>query len=225
MSKAFAEKIIDSMVNDEGRCGERGLSEKQFDILLPHLEKTDEMAEGKWEGEFKTVYFWGEAFAGKIGKYDVRIEKHWHFHFGYNVSEIKLRDRDEYEQELAAERKRKEMWDFSKSEFIAQPKKRLDMVLTLINDYEYEGTRFSYYDTSRCHIYTFRDEKGNCVIWKTKNAILRDWEDGDGHFHTTMAEVGDKVTMRATVKEHSEYHGIHQTVINRPTIKDIEKAE
>lgn len=224
MSKAFAEKILDSMVNEEGYCGERGLSEKQFDILVELLNKSDEYDEGEWEGDYKTVYFWGIAYEGKIGKYNVRIAKHFHFHFGYNVEEIKLRDKAEYEAELEAERKRKEMLDFSGSDFIAQPKKRLDMVLTLVNDYEYEGTRYSYYDTARCHIYTFRDSEGNCVIWKTKNIILHDWEDEDGHFHTDVAEIGDKVTMKATVKEHSEFRGVRQTVINRPAIKDIEKA-
>lgn len=235
MSKQFAEKIIDSMVDENGYCGKRGLSPKQFLIISECLVEAERYYEGQWNGQYKTVEFWCRPYVGTIGKYNVEVEEHYRFGFGHNVVEISLRDKDEYEAELEeerkreeekmeAERKRKEMMDFSNSDFIAQPKKRIDLTLTLVNDYEYEGTKFSYYDTARCHIYTFRDADGNCVIWKTKNAILHDWEDEDGHFHTTMAKVGDKVTMRATVKEHSEYRGTKQTVINRPTIKDIEKA-
>jgi hypothetical protein len=46
--------------------------------------------------------------------------------------------------------------------------------------------------------------------------------DNDGnHFvykGNELGNAGDVVTLKATVKEHSEYNGVNQTVINRPKI-------
>ena len=36
-TKSFAEQILDSMVDEDGHCGERGLSPKQFAILSERL--------------------------------------------------------------------------------------------------------------------------------------------------------------------------------------------
>lgn len=221
MSKDFAIKIIDSMVDKNGHCGERGLSGKQFDILAEHLAKGKEYDLGEWKGDYKTVYFWGIDYEGNIGRYHVVINKHFRFHMGYNVVEISLRPAGEYEAELEAEAKLRAMRDFSGSEWVGEPKQRLDMSLTLVNDYEYEGRRYSYYDTSTAHIYTLRDDDGNCIVWRTKNLIYVDREDEKGRMRWKLAEVGSRVTMRATVKEHGEYRGIRQTVITRPKVQDI----
>ena len=233
MSKQFAEKIIASMVNENGYCGKRGLSEKQFNIIAGCLEEGERHYEGQWNGKYKTIEFWGRSYVGTIGKYNVEVEEHYHFGFGHNVAEISLRDKDEYEAELEeerkreeekleAERERKERLDFSGSEWVAEPKKRLNMRLTLVNVYEYEGRKYSYYDDATSFIYTFRDENGNCIVWKTKNAIAV--YDDENSANDVFAEVGDTIEMKATVKEHGEYRGTKQTVINRPAIQRIVKA-
>lgn len=59
-------------------------------------------------------------------------------------------------------------------------------------------------------------------MWKTKNAISV-YDDTTGEY--VDAEVGDIVTMKATIKEHSEYKGTKQTVITRPKIVSISKNE
>lgn len=218
MSKAFAEQIIDSMVDENGHCGERGLSAKQFAILSDWLEKGEEQDLGSWEGDYKTIWFWGYDYEGNIGKYHVVLNEHCHFNLGYNVVSIDLRDADEYQAEIDREAKLKAMRDFSDSQWVATPKKRLDLTLTLVNDYMYEGCSYSYYDNGVRHIYTFRDEQGNCYVWKTQKVI--DCYDEDTE-EWTDAEVGSTVKMRATVKEHSEYKGTKQTVITRPQIKSI----
>jgi hypothetical protein len=221
MSKAFAEKIIDSMVDENGHCGERGLSAKQFTIL------SDGLAEGEWEyvtswqGDYGRKDFYAKDFIGNVGKY--RVELNWYAHFNdrYTVKSIDLRDPEEYQAELDAEAKLKAMRDFSGSEWVAEPKRRLDLTLTLVNDYVYEGCSYSYYDDGTRHIYTFRDADGNCFVWKTQKVIdcydeqTEEWTD---------AEVGDTIVMKATVKEHSEYKGTKQTVITRPKIAAICKV-
>jgi hypothetical protein len=50
-----------------------------------------------------------------------------------------------------------------------------------------------------------------------------DWYDEDGD-EWVDAEIGSTVTMRATVKDHSEYKGTKQTVITRPKVSHIEKV-
>lgn len=222
MSKSFAEKIIDSMVDDNGHCGERGLSEKQFDILAGWLEEGEEQDWGFWEGNYTTMFFWGRDYEGNIGRYHVVINKHFRFNMGYNVVSIDLRDADEYQAELDAETKLKAMRDFSGSEWVAEPKERIDLTLVLVNDYVYEGCSYSYYDSGIRHIYTLRDEDGNCLVWKTQKVI--DFYDKESD-EWIDAEVGDTIEMKATVKEHSEYKGTKQTVITRPKINGIRKGE
>lgn len=219
MSKAFAEKIIDSMVDESGHCGERGLSAKQFTILSELLAETEWKYVTSWQGYYGHRDFYSKDFEGNIGRYHVELNWYAHFNDRYTVKSIDLRPEDEYEAELEAERKLKEMRDFSNSQWVAEPKKRIDLTLTLVNDYMYEGCSYSYYDNGIRHIYTFRDEGGNCFVWKTQKVI--DWYDEEKD-DWTEAEVGSKVTMRATVKEHGEYRGNKQTVITRPQIKGIE---
>lgn len=221
MSKQFAEKIIDSMVDENGHCGERGLSAKQFDILSECLDLTKEYDAGGWSGDYAFISFWGKDYEGNIGKYHVAITELKHFNLRFTVKSIDLRDADEYQAELDAEAKLKAMRDFSGSEWVAEPKKRLGLTLTLVNDYVYEGCSYSYYDSGIRHIYTFRDEDGNCIVWKTQKVIDCYDEESD---EWTEAEVGDTIKMKATVKEHGEYKGTRQTVITRPKIAAISKA-
>lgn len=96
------------------------------------------------------------------------------------------------------------------------------LTLVLVNDYMYEGCAYSYYDSGIRHIYTFRDENGNCIVWKTQKVI--DFYDKESD-EWVDAEVGDTVKMRATIKEHGEYRGTKQTVITRPKIDGICKYQ
>lgn len=224
MSKKFAEQIIDSMVDENGHCGERGLSAKQFDILSECIEQTDEYDCGGWEGDFSHVYFWARGYEGNIGKYHVVLNEYKHFNFRYTVKSIDLRDADEYQAELEAEAKLKAMRDFSGSEWVSEPKKRIDLSLTLVNEYEYEGYTYSYYDSATSYIYTLRDDDGNCIVWKTKNPLAMWVEDESGHDECVEAEIGDTIQMKATIKEHGEYKGTKQTVVTRPKITEIRKG-
>lgn len=224
MSKAFAEKIIDSMVDENGHCGERGLSAKQFLILSESLCKGEEEIVGGWNGSYKAIDFTSTDYEGNIGKYHVILNEFWHFNPRYTVKSIDLREADEYQAELDAEAKLKALRDFSGSEWVSEPKKRLDLTLTLVNDYIYEGCSYSYYDDGTRHIYTFRDADGNCLVWKTANPLGMRVEDEGGREEWVEAEVGGKVQMRATVKEHGEYKGVRQTVLTRAKVTLIHKG-
>ena len=226
MSIEFAERIIDGMVDENGHCGERGLSEKQFDIMMPHLDAEHTELLPGWTGSRGgKVRFQETTFAGVIGKYQVVLSEFWHFHRRCTVVEINLRPADEiaaYERERELERQLREIAKFERSEWVAEPKRRIDLELTLVRDYQYDRPAYTYgYETA--HIYTLADADGNCIVWKTTNDIDIEWYDEDGRWHCKTAEPGDRVTMRATVKEHGEYKGVKQTVITRPNVKEVEK--
>lgn len=212
-TKDFAIKIIDSMVDENGHCGERGLSAKQFDIILDAMDVTDknENDAGRWEGDYTTINFWSIDWIGNVGPYRVTINKHRHFNIGHSVVSIDLRPMGEYEAELEEERKLRELRDFSNSEWVAEPKKRIDIDLTLVDVYEFDGYSYSYYDDGKTYIYKFRDADGDCIIWKTKKFMV-DW------MHDDMWDVVE-MKARVTVKAHDEYRGVKQTLINRPTFK------
>lgn len=60
------------------------------------------------------------------------------------------------------------------------------------------------------HIYTFRDDEGNTLVWKT-SAFL--WYEV-GNKETPVCK-GDKIRLTASIKDHSEYRGERQTILQR----------
>ena len=225
MSVEFAEKILDGMVNENGHCGERGLSEKQFDILAQYLESEGTEQVGAWYGNRGgKVRFYDTNYAGIIGKYTVVLNEYEHFHRRCTVVEINRRPQEEIDRENWL----RELGKFEHSEWVGEPKQRMELELTLVRDYTYERQAYGYsygYHPETMHIYTLADADGNCFVWKTANNIKTEkWGDDGWLVSDTYAEPGDKVTMKATVKEHGEYKGTKQTVINRPKINGIEKA-
>lgn len=224
MSKKFAEQIIDGMVDERGYCGERGLSYKQFGIIAENL------VEGEWKYVTSWIGtkggrrdFYACDYVGNVGKYRVVLNWYAHFNDRYTVKEICLRDADEYQAELdaeAAEAERRAAYKAmcEKSEWVGTPKKREDFELTLLKDYAYERDTYYYGGFETAHIYTLADNDGNIFVWKTTNLIELWDEDAEKYVE---AEIGSKVAMRATVKEHGEYKGTKQTVLTRCKIQAI----
>ena len=89
-----------------------------------------------------------------------------------------------------------------KAKLPANPSRHLGQVGGKI---EVEATfkRTRWYDTQfgTTWIYTFEDNDGNCLVWKTSASI--------------EPREGDKVRIKGTVKEHDEYNGVKQTVLTR----------
>lgn len=209
MSIKFAEQILDSMVDANGNCGERGISAKQYGVLRPYLrEVSDRQPVGGWEGDHAHIEFYEWKEAGYIGKYHVVLTVTQHHNMRYVVSSI-----TQWIDELP---------NFEGSEWQGEPKERKDLELTLVRVNSYERPAYTY-GYEWVDIYTFADAHGNCYVWKTTSVLKQDYEDEDGFIESTYADPGDKVIVRATVKEHSEWKGIKQTVITRPKVMEIRK--
>lgn len=187
---------------------------------------------GGWSGKYKGYEFYAFDWTGNVGPYEVVLQERQNWRMGYAVKSINLREDGDWEAELKAEqeaeRKAKEAKEkeraekkamFEKSQWVGQPKQRLDFTLTLVNVYEYEGTAYSYYGSPMHYIYIFRDTDGNFIVWKTQKSVI-DWYDEDAD-EWVEAELGSVIDMRATVKEHGTYKDTKQTIINRPKINGI----
>ena len=102
---------------------------------------------------------------------------------------------------------------------IGNIKDRIELTVTLIGDYEF----VSYYGyiENLNHIYTLKDEDGNMFVWKTSNTLGMDTMDDNGDEIWYGVRKGDKIQIKATVKDHSEYKGTPQTVLTRVKVTEI----
>lgn len=192
-TKSFAEQILDSMVDENGHCGERGLSPKQFRILSERLH----------EGETKSVggaynrTFTSTDYSGTIGRYDVRLNEYVHFNPRYTVVAI-----DAWIEDVP---------DTSASRWVGEVGERVEHETTYIGYGSYERDAFSGYGTETVYIYKFADSDGNLLVWKTTAYLEREDEDG----FLVPIKRGTRLTLRGTVKSHDEYRGIKQTFLSR----------
>ena len=93
--------------------------------------------------------------------------------------------------------------DISTSVYLGEIGKKLTVNVTLKKSYEVYNNFASAYYTTTTYIHSFEDDDGNVIIWKT----------------ATFLEGDDKFTLTGTVKEHSEYKGVKQTVLTRCKVK------
>lgn len=88
---------------------------------------------------------------------------------------------------------------------------RITVDVTLVSDYSYESHYG--YQTQTNYIYTMRDSDGNVFVWKTTallvNLVVDDTDNSECIYK------GDTMQITGTVKEHSEYNGVKQTVLTR----------
>ena len=208
MSKQFAEKVLDTIYAkfNERNGSDVTISWKQFNIVTEYLEHGNPIP----RTDFIPYYY------GNLGKYYVCIVDQRNFSPYIIVDEIRLRDEAEVEAERDAEAAAKAKEDaikagFAAGSYVGEPKKRMDFTLTLASEHEFDG----YYGLTR--VYEFADEQGNCIVWFTSSTVGCYDESGCWVY----AKVGDRIEMKATVKEHKEYKGIKQTLVNRPKINKI----
>ena len=107
----------------------------------------------------------------------------------------------------------KEKAERAASEHFGEVKKRAEYTLTYARIVSWET---DFYGTQYLHC--FVDQDGNRATWKTNTGAL--WPDtGD------RAEIGDTITVKATVKDHTEYKGTKQTVLARVKVLSVAKED
>ena len=109
------------------------------------------------------------------------------------------------------EEKRKEQ----KSEYVGNIKERKNFTLKIVNIRGFDGL-YGY-----TNIYKFKDKNGNVFVWFTGNSIGEEIIDSRGRHDYKCAEIGDTIKLKGTIKEHSEYDEIKQTVLTRCKVSEI----
>lgn len=92
----------------------------------------------------------------------------------------------------------------------------------MVNIFEYQDYKFSYYGNSR-YIYTMQDDDGNILVYKS-GAYLT-YKTGEKDQYGNPIEIGirrgDKISISGTIKDHGEYKGAKQTVLQRVRVKAL----
>lgn len=198
--KQFAEKLIDSMVDESGHCGERGLSRKQFNVISQWLDKHDVDGDfGCWHGHYKTVCFTLSEYTGRIGKYEVKLQELWHFNARLTVKSIDM-VYDKSEEQIDEEKRQeaaKYGWHHEVSERLR------DVRCTCVKAKEVGCNEYGSH-----WLYEFTDGSSMYVWFTGKRAI----------------EEGDDVLLTGTVKSLDEFNGVKQTQVTRCKAKQLEVA-
>lgn len=100
------------------------------------------------------------------------------------------------------------------SEYIGSVGSKVSAEVKLVNIFQYEDFKFSYYGTTH-YTYIMHDAEGNVLIWKTTSSLMFDYIDGKGNYQCDVIRKGDTMRIEGKVKEHSEYKGTKQTVLTR----------
>jgi len=82
-----------------------------------------------------------------------------------------------------------------RSEYVGEVKDKLKFTALLSNHQSFDS------QFGVLHIYVFEDDDSNVYCWKTSKWF--------------KFEIGESLSVEGTVKEHSEYHGVKQTVLTR----------
>lgn len=90
------------------------------------------------------------------------------------------------------------------STFVGKVGERLERKVTCTRIASYDRPSYGTGRMETVWIVTMRDDAGNSIVSKTPNF---------------RAEVGEVLTIRATVKEHAEYKGEKQTVVQRVMVR------
>lgn len=85
-------------------------------------------------------------------------------------------------------------------------------IYLLASSYEREAYTYGW---ETVYIYKFADEDGNMLVWKTTSS-LGYWDENDDW---NVVAPGESIKLRGTVKQHSVYNGVKQTVLNRCIVK------
>ena len=96
----------------------------------------------------------------------------------------------------------------STSEHVGQVGDKLTVEVTYVHTASWENAYGGWLNhTSVTNLHTFKDAKGNVYVWRTDKYIEADY--------------GTKMEVKGTIKEHSEYKGIKQTVLTRCKIEEV----
>ena len=134
----------------------------------------------------------------------------------------------EREAQRAAEEARREAERLAEIErnrghFMGNIGDKIQMEVTLSRTFSYERPCFNApWKKEVITGYVFKTDYGNTLVWKTTGCLSRKEYMEDGHlcdskgrYEPIQPDEGDRLTIKATVKDHEEYNNVNQTILNR----------
>ena len=108
------------------------------------------------------------------------------------------------------------------SQYVGEIGRRIELEVKLIKENSFKSY-FGFNEITT--IYTMEDADGNVFVWKTSSYLKLDTENSRGDIVADLPRRGDRITLKATVKEHNEYKGTRQTVLIRVKVTAISHAK
>lgn len=102
----------------------------------------------------------------------------------------------------------------NRGNFIGNVGDKINMTVTIERTFNFERTNPACpWKTDLVTGYVFKTDDGNTLVWKTTGS-LGYWTK-DEYPDWISPDLGDRVTIRGTIKEHQEYNNVNQTILNR----------
>ena len=105
---------------------------------------------------------------------------------------------------------------------------KITATVKLVNEFKYTDYKFNRYGGTDHFTYIMEDENGVVFVWKTTNImgmnVLKEERNGSKYYDFVAVHKGDTCVLTGTVKEHTEYKGVPQTVLTRCKVSHIEHA-
>ena len=139
-------------------------------------------------------------------------------------------ERDAYyarvrEEQAKREAERLAEIERNRGQFIGEIGDKIQMEVTFVRSFSYECPCYGApWKMNTVHGYVFKTDDNNTLVWKT-TGMLADKEymehghfrdnEKDGWYDYVHPEEGERITIKATIKDHQEYDNVNQTILNR----------
>lgn len=164
-------------------------------VLSPH----DHGVCWKCGGTGKVHSTWIERTPEYQAKLDARKKAKWEAKWEAELKEREAKEKAEREEREEREAKIKALKAIS--QHIGTVGDKLEIKVTYVKSGWWEQKSFSGYGTDIMYIHIFKDEHGNVLTWKTQKGL--------------QMNNGELVTIKGTIKNHSEYNDEKQTELTR----------
>lgn len=192
------------------RCGGTGYYAIGVHNGNPVLSHLDSGVCWKCLGKGKVIDKWIERTPEYQAKLDARREERekakreaWEAEqakINAERAEREAREKAEKEAEEARIKAEKAI-----SQYVGQIGEKVEIKASYVRSGAWEQRSYSGYGTTTMYIHTFKDADGNVIVWKTQSGVRLNY--------------GEPVTIKGTVKNHSEYKDEKQTELTRCKIK------
>jgi predicted nucleic acid-binding Zn-ribbon protein len=138
-------------------------------------------------------------------------------------AEVAQREAERAAEEAKREAERLAEIERNRGEFIGNAGDKIQMEVTLERTFWYERPCFNApWKTEMITGYVFKTDDGNTLVWKTTGGLYRKEYTEAGHlcdrkgrYDPVQPDEGERVTIKATIKDHEEYNNVNQTILNR----------